>query len=310
VRRDTDHRPAPDLVNRRFVADRPDQFWVADMTYVPTWAGFICLSVVLDAWSRRVVARSIGERMTAELVLAALNMGLEQRRPGTVIHHSDQGCQYTSIAFGNRCTEMGVRPSMGSVGDAYDNATAESFFASLECELLDRRTLKSKTEARLAITWLEGWYNPRRRHSRLGYLSPANLKGNTAKRCRSATNSAFPLRHSPPASEGPAAAPWTSPHHWATRRDPARTRENAPSVMPGETSPLNASAYFERPGPSRTAIDERDFDLGPRCFRQCDQFGIRRAERRDDAKPPEDQSAHYRLQTQSGSDGEARGSPS
>jgi putative transposase len=177
TRRNSDHRPAPDLVNRRFVADRPDQLWVADMTYVPTWAGFIYLSVVLDAWSRRVVGWSIGERMTAELVLAALNMALEQRRPDTVIHHSDQGWQHTSVAFGNRCTEMGVRPSMGSVGDAYDNAMAESFFASLECELLDRRSFKSKTEARLAVfTWLEGWYNPRRRHSRLGYLSPANFE--------------------------------------------------------------------------------------------------------------------------------------
>lgn len=177
TRRAIDRRPAPDLVNRRFVADRPNQLWVADMTYVPTWAGFIYLAVVLDAWSRRVVGWSIGEHMTADLVLAALNMALEQRRPDTVNHHSDQGCQYTGIAFGNRCTEMGVRPSMGSVGDAYDNAMAESFFASLECELLDRRSFKSKTEGRLAVfTWLEGWYNPRRRHSRLGYLSPANFE--------------------------------------------------------------------------------------------------------------------------------------
>ena len=135
------------------------------------------LAVVLDAWSRRVVGWSIGEHMTAELVLAALNMALAQRRPDGVIHHSDHGCQYTSVAFGKRCREMGVRPSMGSVGDAYDNAMAESFFASLECELLDRRSFKSKTEGRLAVfTWLEGWYNPRRRHSRLGYLSPANFE--------------------------------------------------------------------------------------------------------------------------------------
>jgi putative transposase len=147
------------------------------MTYVPTWAGFVYLAVVIDAWSRRVVGWSLGEHMTAELVLAALNMALEQRRPGAVIHHSDQGCQYTSIAFGNRCAEMGVRPSMGSVGDAYDNAMAESFFASLECELLDRRSFKSKAEARLAVfTWIEGWYNPRRRHSALQYLSPTNYE--------------------------------------------------------------------------------------------------------------------------------------
>jgi putative transposase len=175
--RDRAQRRAPDLVNRHFEAAAPNQLWVADMTYVPTWAGFIYLAAVIDAWSRRVVGWAIGECMSAELVLAALNMALEQRRPVAVIHHSDQGCQYTSIAFGRRCAEMGVRPSMGSVGDAYDNAMAESFFASLECELLDRRSFKSKTEARLAVfTWIEAWYNPRRRHSRLGYLSPANFE--------------------------------------------------------------------------------------------------------------------------------------
>jgi putative transposase len=171
--RDERSRPAPDLVQRRFQAAGPNRLWVADMTYVPTWVGFIYLAVVLDVWSRRVVGWSIGEEQCAELVLAALNMALQQRKPHAVIHHSDQGSQYTSIAFGNRCREMGVQPSMGSVGDAYDNAMAESFFASLECELIDRRSFKSKTEARLALfAWIEGWYNPRRRHSSLGYLSP------------------------------------------------------------------------------------------------------------------------------------------
>jgi putative transposase len=179
TRRDETHRPAPDLVNRRFVADGPNQLWVADMTYVPTWAGFIFLAVVLDVWSRRVVGWSIGEQISAELVLAALNMALEQRRPDDVVHHSDQGSQYTSVRFGERCKTMGVRPSMGTVGDAYDNAMAESFFASLECELLDRRSFQSKTEARLALfTYIEGWYNPRRRHSALGFQSPANFERN------------------------------------------------------------------------------------------------------------------------------------
>jgi len=115
--------------------------------------------------------------MTAELVLAALNMALQQRKPEDVIHHSDQGSQYTSVAFGERCKKMGVRPSMGTVGDAYDNAMAESFFASLECELIDRKSWPTKTEARLALfTYIEAWYNPRRRHSALGYLSPANYE--------------------------------------------------------------------------------------------------------------------------------------
>ncbi len=177
TRRDRNQRPAPDLVRRVFVADGPNRLWVADMTYVPTWAGFIFLAVVLDAWSRRVVGWAIGEQMNTELVLAALNMALAQRRPDAVIHHSDQGSQYTSVAFGERCRKMGVRPSMGSVGDAYDNAMAESFFASLECELIDRRSWQSKTEARLALfTWIEGWYNPRRRHSALGQVSPANFE--------------------------------------------------------------------------------------------------------------------------------------
>ena len=178
TRRDARQRPAPDLVKRDFKAEAPNRLWIADMTYVPTWAGFIYLAVVLDVWSRRVVGWAIGERMTADLVLAALNMALEQRKPeGGVIHHSDQGSQYTSIAFGNRCAQMGVRPSMGTVGDAYDNAMAESFFASLECELIERRSWQTKTEARLALfTWIEGWYNPRRRHSGLGQVSPANFE--------------------------------------------------------------------------------------------------------------------------------------
>jgi putative transposase len=177
TRRDPVQRPAPDLVNRQFVAATPNQLWVADMTYVPTWAGFIFLAIVLDVWSRRVVGWAIGEQMTTELVLSALNMAITQRRAANVIHHSDQGSQYTSVAFGQRCGKLGVRPSMGSVGDAYDNAMAESFFASLECELIDRRSFKTKSEARLALfTYIEGWYNPRRRHSALGRVSPINFE--------------------------------------------------------------------------------------------------------------------------------------
>jgi len=177
TRRDARHRPAPDLVNRQFSAAGPNRLWVADMTYVPTWAGFIYLAVVLDVWSRRIVGWSIGERMTGDLVLGALNMAIAQRKPTDVIHHSDQGSQYTALAFGSRCKTMGVRPSMGTVGDAYDNAMAESFFASLECELIERRSFKTKTEARHALfTYIEGWYNPRRRHSALDYRSPANFE--------------------------------------------------------------------------------------------------------------------------------------
>jgi putative transposase len=177
TRRDRDARPAPDLVDRDFTAPGPDRLWVADITYVPTWAGFLYLAVVLDAWSRRVVGWAMATHLRTELVLEALNMAITQRRPADVIHHSDQGCQYTSIAFGQRCREMGVRPSMGSVGDAYDNALCESFFATLECELLDRRRFPSQAEARMAIfEYIEGWYNPHRRHSALGYESPMNYE--------------------------------------------------------------------------------------------------------------------------------------
>ena len=160
-----------------------NQPWVADMTYLPTWAGFLYLAVVTDVFSRKVVGWAFGVRMTAELVTQALDMALMTRKPGAgtegqgVIHHSDQGSQYTSIEFGNRCAQMGVRPSMGSVGDAYDNAMAESFFATLECELIDRCVWQTQTEARLAVfTWIEGWYNPRRLHSALGYMSPINFE--------------------------------------------------------------------------------------------------------------------------------------
>lgn len=169
--------PAGDLVNRDFTATGPDQLWVADITYVPTWAGFLYLAVVLDVWSRRVVGWAMRTHLRTELVLEALDMAVMQRSPDGVIHHSDQGCQYTSYAFGKRCAAAGVRPSMGSVGDAYDNAMAESFFASLECELIDRRTFRSHAEARMAVfRYIEGWYNPRRRHSSLGYLSPLNFE--------------------------------------------------------------------------------------------------------------------------------------
>ena len=151
--------------------------WVADITYIPTWAGFLYLAVVLDAFSRRIVGWSMATTLHTQVVLDALDMALGQRRPSGVIHHSDQGSQYTSIAFGKRCREAAVRPSMGSVGDAYDNAMAESFFATLECELLDRRRFKTQAEARIAVfEFIEGFYNPRRRHSSLGYLSPIDYE--------------------------------------------------------------------------------------------------------------------------------------
>ena len=170
-------RPAPDLVDRDFTASGPDQLWVADITYIRTWAGFLYLAVVLDVWSRRIVGWAMATHLRTELVLDAFDMALWQRRPEAVIHHSDQGSQYTSLTFGRRCELMGVRPSMGSVGDCFDNAMAESFFSTLECELLDRYRFKTQAEARMAVfRYIEGWYNPRRRHSALGYESPVNFE--------------------------------------------------------------------------------------------------------------------------------------
>ncbi len=170
-------RPAPDLVDRNFTAEAPDRLWVADITYVPTWAGFLYLAVALDAFSRRIVGWSMATHLRAELVLDALDMALYKRRPRAVIHHSDQGTQYTSVAFGQRCRQAGVRPSMGSVGDCYDNALCESFFATLECDLLARHSFRTRAEARMEVFgFIEGFYNPHRRHSSIDNLSPVNYE--------------------------------------------------------------------------------------------------------------------------------------
>ncbi len=171
--RSDEHAAAPDLVNRDFSANAPNKLWVADITYVPTWEGFLYLAVVLDVWSRKIVGWAMSTSLATELVLTALEMAVRQRQPSGVVHHSDKGCQHTSIAFGHRCIEAGVKPSTGSVGDAYDNAMAESFFSTLECEVIARQSLKTKDHARSEVfSFIEGWYNPRRRHSAIGYKSP------------------------------------------------------------------------------------------------------------------------------------------
>jgi putative transposase len=173
TRRAKGARPAPDLVERDFAVDGPDRLWVADITYVPTASGFLYLAVVIDAWSRRVVGWSMASHLKTKLVLDALNMAVRQRQPSEVIHHSDQGSQYTSLEFGKRCREANVRPSMGTVGDCYDNALCESFFASLECELIERTEFTDTDEAqREVFSYIEGFYNPSRRHSSIEYLSP------------------------------------------------------------------------------------------------------------------------------------------
>lgn len=168
---------AGDLVKRDFTADGPNQLWVADITFVPTTAGFLFLAVVLDAWSRRIVGWAFSHDLKTRLVLDALDMAVASRKPRDVIHHSDKGSQYTSWAFGHRCRAAGVRPSTGTAGDALDNAMCESFFATLECELIDRHRFATKAEAQIAVfRFIEGFYNPTRRHSSIGYLSPAEFE--------------------------------------------------------------------------------------------------------------------------------------
>lgn len=175
--RDADARPTPDLVERKFTAAAPDQLWVADITCVPTWAGFLFVAIVLDVFSRRVVGWAMTNHLRTKLVLDALNMAIYRRRPKNVIHHSDQGAQYTSFDFRKRCEEAGVRTSTGSVGDCYDNAMCESFNATLECELLARNRFKTHREAALAVfDYIEGYYNPRRRHTSIGFISPAEFE--------------------------------------------------------------------------------------------------------------------------------------
>jgi transposase InsO family protein len=176
--RDPHATPAPDLVLRDFHPDGPDRLWVADITALPTWVGFLYLAVVLDAWSRRVVGWSMDRSATAALVTRALDMALAMRRPGDgLIHHSDHGTQYTSLAFGARMRAAGIDASMGTVGDSYDNAMAESFFASLETELIDRTVWRSHAEARADVfDWIEVFYNRVRIHSALGYRSPVDFE--------------------------------------------------------------------------------------------------------------------------------------
>ena len=168
---------AGDLVKRDFTAVGPNRLWVADITFVPTAAGFLFLAVVLDAWSRRIVGWAFSHDLKTRLVLDALDMAIASRKPKDVIHHSDKGSQYTSWAFGHRCRAAGIRPSTGTAGDALDNAMCESFFATLECELIDRHRFATKAEAQIAVfRFIEGFYNPSRRHSSIGYLSPAEFE--------------------------------------------------------------------------------------------------------------------------------------
>lgn len=176
--------PADDLVCREFAASGPDQLWVADLKEVETAEGKLYIAAVTDCFSRRVVGWAMEAHMRTELVVAALEMAIGRRRPrAELVHHSDHGSQYTSLAFGRSCREAGIAKSMGSVGDCFDNALAESVWATLTKELLARHTFATRAAARTAIfDYLEAFYNPIRRHSSLGHLSPAEFERRAAQR--------------------------------------------------------------------------------------------------------------------------------
>ena len=176
-RSETAEQKSEDLVQRNFAAARANQLWVADATYIPTAEGTLYLAVVQDAFSRRIVGWETAKRQCAELMTSAVDHAAAGRDVRGVIHHSDHGSQYTSIAFGKRCEELGILPSLGSVGDCYDNAMAESWFGTLEAELLQERKFETRSEAvRELSDYIDGFYNPKRLHSGLGYVSPIRFE--------------------------------------------------------------------------------------------------------------------------------------
>lgn len=179
TRRDPARASLPDLVQRRFDSDGPNQLWVADIKYVQTGQGFLYLAAVQDAWSRRIVGWAMRDDLSTELVLDALGMAVHQHGPTSagVTAHSDHGSQYASLEYGRIAKLAGIALSMGSVGDPWDNAVAETFFASLETELLRREHFETREHARTRIFWyIECFYNTRRRHSYLGQISPADYE--------------------------------------------------------------------------------------------------------------------------------------
>ena len=169
---------AADLVDRQFSPTEADRLWMADITEHPTREGIVYLAVVMDAWNREIIGWSIADHIRAEIVCDAFDMARWRRRPkphSGLVHHSDHGAQYTSWRFGKTLHQSGVLKSMGSVGDAYDNAVVESFFATLQTELLDRHRWETRRQLSTAIfEYIEGWYNTERRHSHNNYQSPVN----------------------------------------------------------------------------------------------------------------------------------------
>ncbi len=179
TRPDPDTRRRPDLVQRDFTASRPDELWVADLSYLRCWEGLVFFAFVIDAFSRRVVGWQLATHMRTTLVLDALGMALGTRAPGAdvaLVHHSDRGSQYTSIDYTQTLSDHGVLASVGSVGDAYDNALAESFVDSFKTELISDRVWRSRAQLELAVVEYLGWFNHTRLHERLGDLPPAEFE--------------------------------------------------------------------------------------------------------------------------------------
>jgi putative transposase len=174
TRRNKAHPVAPNLLNRDFVADRPDQKWLADITYIPTLEGWLYLAAILDLFSRKVIGWAMSDRITADLTLAALKMAIRHRQPGAgLIHHSDQGSQYTDGRYQDLLQAHKIQSSMNGVATWYDNAPMESFFGTLKSEHVYQCTYATRDEARPDLFYyIEGFYNRRRLHSSLGYLSP------------------------------------------------------------------------------------------------------------------------------------------
>jgi putative transposase len=173
---------APDLVKRRFRAERPNQLWVSDFTYVPTWSGFVYTAFIVDVYSRMIVGWRVASTMTTDLVMDALNMAVFTRRTNLingVIAHSDAGSQYTSIRYTERLAEIGARPSIGSVGDSYDNALAEAVNALYKTELIKRQgPWRNADHVELATLAYVEWFNHRRLHSEIGDIPPAEHETN------------------------------------------------------------------------------------------------------------------------------------
>ena len=174
TKRNRSHRAAPNLLNQDFSAERPNQRWLADITYIPTQEGWLYLATILDLFSRKIVGWAMSDRMTTDLTLAALKMAIRQRQPGAdLIHHSDQGSQYTDKRYQDVLTGSKIQPSMNGVGTWYDNAPMESFFGTLKSEHVHHCLYQTRDEARPDLFYyIEGFYNRRRLHSSLGYLSP------------------------------------------------------------------------------------------------------------------------------------------